>query len=81
MNDLTKHHEFNITTTQGSVVFEEYDELLSQAQNLAEHVKDVEVNEANIKEAKDLMAQMNKRVKEIEDARKDVKKNNLATVY
>lgn len=77
MNDLTKHHEFNITTTQGSVVFEEYDELLSQAQNLAEHVKDVEVNETNIKEAKDLMAQMNKRVKEIEDARKDVKKTIL----
>ncbi|PTJ83687.1 hypothetical protein BU051_11370, partial [Staphylococcus simulans] len=77
MNDLTKHHEFNITTTQGSVVFEEYDELLSQAQNLAEHVKDVEVNEDNIKEAKDLMAQMNKRVKEIEDARKDVKKTIL----
>ncbi|HDZ8766124.1 TPA: DUF1351 domain-containing protein [Staphylococcus aureus] len=74
MNELIKHHDFNIVTTQGSVVFEEYDELLSQAQNLAEHVKTVEVNEENIKEAKDLMAQMNKRVKSIEDTRKQVKK-------
>ncbi|MBJ6299005.1 DUF1351 domain-containing protein, partial [Staphylococcus aureus] len=74
MNELIKHHDFNVVTTQGSVVFEEYDELLSQAQNLAEHVKTVEVDEENIKEAKDLMAQMNKRVKSIEDTRKQVKK-------
>ncbi|EIQ0607827.1 DUF1351 domain-containing protein [Staphylococcus pseudintermedius] len=78
MNELVKKYDFSITTTQGSVIFDEYDELYNQAQNLAEHVKDVEVNEENIKEAKDLMAQMNKRVNNIEDVRKQVKKSLLA---
>lgn len=77
MNELVKHHEFNIVTTQGSVTFEEYNELLNQAQNLAEHVKTVTVTEENIKEAKSLMAQMNKRIKGIEDTRKEVKKSIL----
>ena len=52
MNELIKEHNYKITTTQGHVTFEEYDNLLSEAQNLANHVKQVEVNEDNIKEAK-----------------------------
>ncbi|WNF18881.1 DUF1351 domain-containing protein [Staphylococcus warneri] len=74
MNDLIKEHNYKIITTQGDVTFEEYDNLLSEANNLAEHVKQVEVNEENVKEAKRLMAQMNNRVKELETTRKDVKK-------
>lgn len=74
MNDLIKEHNYKIITTQGDVTFEEYDNLLSEANNLAEHVKQVEVNEENVKEAKRLMSQMNNRVKELETTRKDVKK-------
>ncbi|MFL9486320.1 DUF1351 domain-containing protein [Staphylococcus sp. KUGN1] len=77
MNDLMKEHNYKIITTQGNVTFEEYDNLLSEANNLAEHVKQVEVNEENVKEAKRLMAQMNNRVKELENTRKDVKKTIL----
>lgn len=77
MNELVKEHNYKITTTQGHVTFEEYDNLLSEAQNLANHVKQVEVNEDNVKEAKKLMAQMNNRVKELETTRKDVKKTLL----
>ena len=49
MNELIKEHNYNIITTQGDVTFEEYNNLLSEAQNLAEHVKQVEVNEENVK--------------------------------
>ncbi|MEJ7462310.1 DUF1351 domain-containing protein [Staphylococcus saprophyticus] len=77
MNDLMKEHNYKIITTQGNVTFEEYDNLLSEANNLAEHVKQVEVNEENVKEAKRLMAQTNNRVKELENTRKDVKKTIL----
>lgn len=77
MNDLIKEHDYKIITTQGDVTFEEYDNLLSEANTLAEHVKQVEVNEENVKEAKRLMAQMNNRIKELETTRKDVKKTIL----
>ncbi|KIJ86840.1 hypothetical protein SE00_07740 [Staphylococcus saprophyticus] len=77
MNDLIKEHDYKVTTTQGEVNFEEYNNLLSEANNLAEHVKQVEVNEENVKEAKKLMASMNNRVKDLENVRKDVKKSML----
>lgn len=77
MNDVIKEHNYKIITTQGNVTFEEYDNLLSEANNLAEHVKQVEVNEENVKETKRLMAQMNNRIKELETTRKDVKKTIL----
>lgn len=77
MNDLIIEHDYKVTTQQGSVNFEEYDNLLSEAQNLADHVKTVEVTEENVKEAKKLMASMNNRVKDLESVRKDVKKSML----
>ncbi len=77
MNDLIKEHNYKVTTTQGEVNFEEYNNLLSEANNLAEYVKQVEVNEENVKEAKKLMASMNNRVKDLENVRKDVKKSML----
>ena len=72
-----KEHDYKVTTTQGEVNFEEYNNLLSEANNLAEHVKQVEVSEENVKEAKKLMASMNNRVKDLENVRKDVKKSML----
>lgn len=76
-SDLIKKHEYKITTTQGKVIFQDYDNILEEAQNLANHVKQVNVTEENIKESKRLVAQMNNRVKEINDTRKEVKKTIL----
>lgn len=77
MNELTREHDYRVITTQGQVNFEEYDNLLSEANNLAEHVKEVEVTEENVKEAKKLMASMNNRVKDLDNVRKDVKRAML----
>ncbi|RIL32663.1 DUF1351 domain-containing protein [Staphylococcus gallinarum] len=76
-SDLIKKHEYKITTTQGKVIFQDYDNILEEAQNLANHVKQVHVTEENIKESKRLVAQMNNRVKDINDTRKEVKKTIL----
>lgn len=76
-SDLIKKHEYKITTTQGKVIFQDYDNILEEAQNLANHVKQVYVTEENIKESKRLVAQMNNRVKDINDTRKEVKKTIL----
>lgn len=76
-SDLIKKHEYKITTTQGKVIFQDYDNILEEAQNLANHVKQVHVTEDNIKESKRLVAQMNNRVKDINDTRKEVKKTIL----
>lgn len=76
-SDLIKKHEYKITTTQGKVIFQDYDNILEEAQNLANHVKQVHVTEENIKESKRLVAQMNSRVKDINDTRKEVKKTIL----
>lgn len=77
MNELTREHDYRVITTQGQVNFEEYDNLLSEANNLAEHVKEVEVTEENVKEAKKLMASMNNRVKDLDNVRRDVKRAML----
>lgn len=76
-NDLIKKHDYKITTTQGEVNFQDYNNVLEEAQNLANHVKQVNVTEENIKESKRLVAQMNNRVKDINDTRKEVKKTIL----
>lgn len=76
-NELIKKHDYKITTTQGEVNFQDYNNVLEEAQNLANHVKQVNVTGENIKESKRLVAQMNNRVKDINDTRKEVKKTIL----
>jgi hypothetical protein len=76
-NDLIKKHDYKVSTTQGQVVFEDYQNILDEAQNLANHVKELHVTEENIKESKRLVAAMNNRIKDINETRKDVKKQIL----
>jgi hypothetical protein len=66
-----------IVVIQGSVEFNEYENIFQQAQELAEQLEKVEVNEENLKESKKLLAAINKRVKELEDKRINVKKAML----
>jgi|SRR4051794_1585191 hypothetical protein len=63
-----------IVVVQGSVEFSEYESIFQQAQKLAEQIEKVEVNEENLKESKKLLAAINKRVKELEEKRINVKK-------
>lgn len=64
----------------GSVQFANYDEILSQATELAALIKTVDVDENSIKGTKKLLASVNKKVKELEDERIRIK-NELLTPY
>ncbi|WP_336832952.1 DUF1351 domain-containing protein [Staphylococcus pseudoxylosus] len=72
--DLIKKHDYKVSTKQGQVDFQDYNNILDEAQNLANHVKQLNVNEENIKESKRLVAAMNNRIKDINEKRKEVKK-------
>ena len=66
-----------IVIVQGSIHFNEYEIIKRQAQELAEQIEKVEVNEDNIKQSKKLLAAVNKRLKELEEQRIIVKKTML----
>jgi hypothetical protein len=63
-----------IEVRQGSVTFPFYEDLKSQALELAANMDNVEVNEETIKDSKKLLAAVNKRVKELEDRRIKIKR-------
>lgn len=66
-----------ITVTQGTVKFNEYENLKAQAERLAEKIQEVEVSEDNVKHSKKLLAAVNKKLKELEDRRIAIKKHML----
>jgi hypothetical protein len=66
-----------IVITPGSIVFNEYKAIKNQAQKLADQIVKVEVNDENLKQSKKLLAAVNKRLTELEDKRKSVKKAML----
>lgn len=81
-NELMQQNQMDnaiqtIQVVQGSVVFGSYHDVKQQAQKLAEQIKTVEVNEDNIKLSKKLLAEVNKRVKTLEDKRISIKKEML----
>jgi biotin-(acetyl-CoA carboxylase) ligase len=81
-NELMQQHQMDnaiqtIQVIQGSVVFGSYHELKNQATELADQIRTVEVNEDNVKLSKKLLAEVNKRVKTLEDRRIAIKKEML----
>ena len=66
-----------IQVKQGSVLFSDYEEIKEQAHKLAKHIEAFEVNESNLKESKKLLAAVNKKCKQLEDARIKIKKMML----
>jgi hypothetical protein len=62
----------------GIVVFDNYDEILREAQELAEYVSNVVVTDESVKATKKMLAEVNKKVNELEDGRKTIKKELLA---
>jgi uncharacterized protein DUF1351 len=63
-----------ILVTIGKIDFPDYDSLKQQALELAEHIANVEVGPENVKESKKLVAEVGKRLKELEDKRISIKK-------
>src|SRR4051794_7228445 len=63
-----------IVVKQGSIQFNDYENVKQQAIKLAEEIKTVEVTEDNIKQSKKLLAAVNKRLKELDDKRISIKK-------
>lgn len=63
-----------------SIEFADYEKILDDAQRLADKMKEQEVTEETIKENKKLVATINKRIKELDTQRKQVK-NEIMTPY
>jgi hypothetical protein len=76
-NELMQVDVQGIEMVQGSVIFNDYERVKKEAEALAEQIKTVEVNEENIKHSKKLLAVVNKRLKDLEDARIGIKKAML----
>lgn len=77
MNNLKPTSVDNIRVEVGSIHFPEYETLKTQALQVADYVRSIEVTEENIKDAKKELANANKAVKAIEDRRISIKKEML----
>lgn len=73
MNELKELDNLKIELQVGSIDFPEYDNLIAQANEVAEYLKTLEVNEDNIKENKKILAKANKAIKELNDRRIKIK--------
>ena len=76
-NELLKVDIEGIQIVQGLVNFNDYERIKKEAEDLAEQIKTVDVNEENVKASKKLLAVVNKRLKELEDTRIGIKKTML----
>lgn len=68
---------YDIITTSGSIEFKGFDQMKESAMKLAEHVKEVQVTEENVKESKKLLANINKELGNIDKRRIEAKKELL----
>lgn len=72
--ELMEIKEDDIQVVLGKIDFPQYSDLLKQATELATWLKNIEINEENLTDAKKLVAETRKRVNALEDVRKNVKK-------
>jgi hypothetical protein len=73
-NELMELNLQQIVVTIGKVEFPDFEPLKNQAYELADHIANVEVDPENIKQSKKLVAEVSKRLKELEDRRITIKK-------
>lgn len=66
-----------LTVVQGSIIFPSYEIIKSQATNLANHLRQVEVNQENLQQSKQLLAAVNKEVRKLHDERIKIKRTVL----
>lgn len=67
----------SILTTRPTITFDDYERLKDQATEIAHYVSQVEVTEENVKEAKKLLATLNKNVDQLNRRRIDIKNEIL----
>lgn len=72
MNELQAKN--SVKVLQGSIEFLGYEQLKTQALEVAKIIRETEVNEETVKHAKKLLASANKAVNELEDRRISIKK-------
>ncbi|WP_251033560.1 DUF1351 domain-containing protein [Bacillus sp. ISL-75] len=72
-NELMELKLEQIIVQQGNIIFTNFENLKSQAAELASHIANVEVTDENIKESKKMLAAVNKVVKELEGRRIKIK--------
>jgi hypothetical protein len=72
-NELMELNTEQILVQQGIIEWSQFEDLKRQAVELAEHIRTIEVDEENIKQSKKLLAEVNKRCKEIDDRRIKIK--------
>ena len=72
--ELVKVEDVKVDYRPGEIVFNGYEELLNQAEQIAAHLKMIEVTADNIKENKKILAKVNKSIKELNDRRIAIKK-------
>lgn len=77
MDELILYSDLETKVIQGSISFPAYQQLKEQAMQVAEFVESIEVNDDNVKQAKKLLAAVNKSVKSLEDRRIAIKKEIL----
>lgn len=72
-NEIMELNTEQILVQQGAIEWSQYTDLKRQAQELAENIRALTVDEENIKQSKKLLAEVNKRCKELEDRRIKIK--------
>lgn len=76
MSDIRLRDGVGITV--GAIIFPAYETLKAQAEQVAQIIREMDVSEETVKEAKKLLADANKSVKTLEDNRISIKKEMLA---
>ena len=72
-NEILELNTEQILVQQGFIEWNQYEELKRQALELAENIRTVTVDDENIKQSKKLLAEVNKRCKELDDRRIKIK--------
>ena len=72
--ELVKVSDIRVDYRPGEIVFDGYEDLLNQANQIADYLKTIEVTPDNIKENKKMLAKVNKSIKELNDRRISIKK-------
>lgn len=72
-NEILELNTEQIIVQQGFIEWSQYEELKRQAEELAENIRSVTVDEENIKQSKKLLAEVNKRCTELDQRRIKIK--------
>ena len=67
-----------IEVTKPTIVFPEYEDLINEANRVAEYINSIELTDENVKDVKGVLAKANRAIKELNDRRIAIKKEILS---